>query len=939
MPVAVIGAVIGAAAAWAAGATLMGILAAAALGMVVGMALFSKKPKVDTGFRSPSERKQTLRASAGSVCVCYGESYTGGLLAFAEEQPGQQDFDEDEELYCAVVICGHAIQDLKRIDLGDDAISEYGNKASYTFHNNDNQLDQMLKSKAPSWKSDMIGKGLAWCSFLLKFDMDKYPSGIPNFKFLVHGKNNLLDPRSNSRIYSNNAALVILDYLLTYVGVPLNEINIEEFKVAANICDENVLNGDGKYSRRYTIDGQFDVEESRLEVLNAMYQCCFGEHTYRGGKHGILVGAYYGPAIHTLKEEHVAGSIKIVAESSYKDKVNVITGTYVEPKQNYAEIDYPSVRAEEWIAEDGREFTNDMKFRFVLNPFTAQRLATMWLRRKRYGRTLEIPVNMAGYVFRPGMNIYVDLPTYGIIKREYKVVKWNFDLKKGVTLSLREDRSDFYLDTKGVIVDNGDLVNLPKPSVAQPQDLQFVVLELGEVIQGFLQWTNVGAVSYNIVNIFDSTGKMVYNIQVPGNRVNLNGLEQGNYRVNVFAVNNIGTRSVAAELVFDIQAPNKPYAIDVETGYFSLTIKPRSNNINGVVYDFWTSGKEPLRYTDTAFVETNATRLGQGQFWTQNKLEYLSTYYYYVRSTNIYGASEFVQVSGFVDTELNDFWDQLDDKWGSSHGAGIVIGRLDRLEQALAESAAHQDWQTQYSYKQDKNFYTAILRVDKTVIEQGKAFSQAMLKLETSTNEQLAAFDQKITTVVDEQLGAMSQKVDQMEAQFGQDIAQLKQEMTTVFDKDGTGYSQYNLNVGIRYKGQYYGAGQSVWANVDGTGKVTTGVSFVADSFAIVNDLNGVPQTVFYVEDGKVYLKDVIASKLKVEWAQIQNVKITNAQISGDIDSSNWINNSRGWIWKQNGEVQINGTGTNNARMRIVNDQILVWDEQGRLRVEIGRLS
>lgn len=938
MPVAIIGAVVGAAAAWAAGATLMGILAAAALGMVVGMALFSKKPKGTATFRSPSERKQTLRASAGSVCVCYGESYTGGLLAFAEEQPGEQDFDEDEELYCAVVICGHSIQSLKRIDLGDDAIREYGAKASYTFHNNDGKLDDMLKRKAPSWKDDMIGKGLAWCSFLLKFDMDKYPSGIPNFKFLVNGKNDLLDPRSNSRIYSNNAALVILDYLLTYVGVPLSEINIEEFKIAANICDENVLNGDGRYSKRYTIDGQFDVEESRLDVLNAMYQCCFGEHTYRGGKHGILVGAYYGPAVHTLTENHVAGSIKIVAESTYKDKVNVITGTYVEPNQNYAEIDYPNVRSDEWIAEDGREFVNDMKFRFVLSPFTAQRLATMWLRRKRYGRTLEIPVNMTGYVFRPGMNIYVDLPTYGIIKREFKVVKWNFDLKKGVTLSLREDRSDFYLDTKGVIVDNGDLVNLPKPSVAQPQDLKFVVLELGDVVQGFLQWENIGNVAYNTVMIYDSVGKLVYNIQVPANRVNITGLEKGTYRVNVFAFNNIGTRSPAAELIFDISAPDAPYKVDVEGGFFSLTLKPKSNNLNGVSYDFWTSGTTKLANTDNHTVETNATRLGNGQFWTQNKLEYMSTYYYYIRSTNIYGSSKFIEVSGYVDTELEDFWQQLDDKWNNSNSATTVIGRINGLEQALAESAAHQDWQTQYSFKQDENFYTAILRVDKTVIEQGKAFSEAMVKLETKTDKQLAAFEEKVTTIVDKDLKTMSQKIDTMEAQFGDNIAQLQQELKTVFDKDGVGYSSYNLRVGVNYKGQYYGAGEKVYASVDADGNVTTGVSFLADTFAIASNINGVPQTVFYVEDGKVYLKDVIASKLRVDWAQIDNVVINSAMITGDLTSKNFVNTVSGWAMKQSGEIQINGTGNKNARMRIINDQISVWDESGTLRVQLGRL-
>ncbi|HDS3054143.1 TPA: hypothetical protein QIE23_003532, partial [Morganella morganii subsp. morganii] len=39
------------------------------------------------------------------------------------------------------------------------------------------------------------------------------------------------------------------------------------------------------------------------------------------------------------------------------------------------------------------------------------------------------------------------------------------------------------------------------------------------------------------------------------------------------------------------------------------------------------------------------------------------------------------------------------------------------------------------------------------------------------------------------------------------------------------------------------------------------------------------------------------------------------------------------------GKMEINGSDTSGGRMEIKNDQIRVWDEKGRLRVEIGRLT
>lgn len=942
MPPAIIGGLIALGASGLAAASIISVTTALIIGMAATVAgsLLTPKPKMPGmgDYKSQQERKQILRSSAASCNVIYGTTMHSGLLAFAEEESGDQ--DDGEMLNLVIIVAAHKINAISQFYVGDDPVSAVSNNVTWQLLNDLQTADPYLLKNCPSWSSDMIGRGLAMVRVSLKFEQDVFPSGLPNLKFVIRGKE-VYDPRSKQTVFTDNAALVILDYYISYLKVPVNDLDMQSFASAANTCDEQVLDGDGKYSHRYTINGTFDLEESCNDVLDAMFQACGGEPTYIGGKHGMIVGAYYGPAepAMVLDESCIRDDIKIVPEASYRDLVNIIRGVYVDPTQNYTETDFPPVEIQQWIEEDGKEIAQDFKYRFVTNPYTAQRLARIVINRKRVSRMMEIPVNMKGFKFRPGKFIKVSLPQLGINDIEFRVTKWDFDPSQGITIAIREENRATYNDVVGEVVEKPPITDIKPEYVKSPVDIRYEVEAIGQVVQGILYWTNPQEVAYNNVIVYGSDGKIKLTVQVPGQFVRLNGLLADKYRVLIYAVSFTGIRSSGSGYTFDISAPNPPSGVEVENGYFSLTLKPRSTNSNDVQYDFWTSGKVALQNTDTETVEANADRLGMGHMWLQNGLDYMTTYYYYVRCVNVYGSSSFVEVQGTVKTDLNDFWDQLDDKWSSSNPAQNVISRIQSLEEALAEANAHQDWQVQYSYKQNEVFKTAILRIDKNVIEQGKAFSEALLKLQTNTDNQLAAFQQTITTIVEQDISSMTVKIDQMEAQFGNDIAQLKQEMTTVFDKTGAGYSMYDLRVGINYKGQYYGAGQQVYANVDANGKVTTGISFLADSFMIGTTVGGVPQTVFYVENGKVYLKDVIASKLKVDWAQIQNVQIESGQINGDLKSKGFNGSAfTGWrLGVNDNQFEIYGGASANG-VRLTGNGLRVYNNN-RIAVIVGDIT
>ncbi|PWI52047.1 phage tail protein, partial [Sulfoacidibacillus thermotolerans] len=490
MPPAIIGAVvaIGAAAGAAAGiitattALVIGIAASAA------GALLTKTQSFNFDSYTPqSERKQVIRAAAASRTVIYGTTVSSGVLVFAEEEPGVQEPDKHgenhEKLTLVLALAGHELTAVGQVWLGDDAIESFGDKASYVIHNNPTKVSQDMLNRCPSWKSDMIGKGICWMQLNLVFDSEKFPSGLPNVKCLKKGRK-VLDPRTGKMVFSNNAALVILDYLRVYLKRSDDAILWDQFKEAANICDESVRNADNTFEPRYTINGEFDIDEAPSKILEDMLDACGGELTYIGGKHGILVGAYYGPPELTLDTSCIAGDIKITPETAFKERTNTITGTYIDPLQNYQEADFPPVSVAEWIQQDGQEITQDVDYRFVTSPYQAQRLSNLTLKRKRIGRSIEIPCNMRGYRFRPGMYVYVDIPNIGMNKVEMRVIKWQFDPKGGVTVTVRQDFPDLWDDAIGKPVERPDLVDLPTGGAIQPQNLHYKVLQISDVVQG-----------------------------------------------------------------------------------------------------------------------------------------------------------------------------------------------------------------------------------------------------------------------------------------------------------------------------------------------------------------------------------------------------------------------------------------------------------------------
>ncbi|EEG85569.1 fibronectin type III domain protein [Proteus penneri ATCC 35198] len=912
-----------------AGLMIAGVIATGGLGtalIVAGIAVqaasaFIFKDKVPgSGYRDQSERKQMLRSASAPETVVVGKTMMSGLLFFAEEEEGEQ--DENEELYMALAIASHPIHKLGQIYFNDDKIEDLGDNAQYEFHNSRTEADPYLLKHAPSWKEDMIGRGLAWLRLTLRFDQEKFPYGVPNVKSELWGKE-IYDPRTEKIAWSNNGALVILDYYRHYLGVPDSDIDWDAFKSAADICDETVQTPDGKSEPRYTLNGAYELEESPASVLEMMHKCIAGEPTYIAGKHGILMQVYNGPALLTIDESQIIDTVTVTPELSLRDATNAIYGTFVDAEQQYNKTDFEPVVIDEWIEEDGLEIKENMDYRFVTSPYQANRLANLYLRKKRAGRRIQLRMNLDGYAYRPGDVVKLELPSLGISNLEFRIADWKFHPSEGVEITLEEDGPYIYEDLVSKPFVRPPFTKLPTGGVAAPINLAFVPLSVTDIVQGYISWQNVASdIRYNTVNILQN-GKVIQSIQVPGERVDVNGLTRGTYRVEVRAINVAGAMSAPAISDFAIQAPPAPIGVEITPSMFSLTASPKQGDsaVFGYTFEFWFSDKKLANLSENEVI-TKTNKVGQGNFWTQENLKAGHTYYFYIRTINSYGKSVFVEASGIPVSLPSDIFDdldntvretdafkELDNKLDWNAETAIILSNADSqlsrsflLKHGQSQAGIKELWQVRatdneawaqevkeiYSAVGDntstiKETQTSITKLDEAI---GQRFTEIRTKVDQAEAD-IVSNSQAISNTNK----AFAENKTQVQAKFDEQEGLIQEKMQATFEQSGDGVVTHSINITIVHNNvKYNAAGQVISAQVK-NGKLESFFGYNANNFAWYNPANGKMELFMYAKNGQFFVRDLF----------IEDGSITNAKIGNVIQSNNYVAGKSGWIINKNG--------------------------------------
>ena len=213
-------------------------------------------------------RSQIVRSAVTPHRIIYGTCMVSGPLAYALSAG-----ENNKYLYMVILLASHEVEAITDIYLGDKLWTDdrYTSVLKVTKYLGtlDQEADpELIQQSNGQWTSAHRLTGRAYIVVRLTYDTDKFPTGIPNIKAVVKGKNNIYDPRTSTYGYTDNWALCIMDYLMSpqglncalktaeyidyggttwtdsfgnpWVAVLSSEINMPLAISAANICDQSV---------------------------------------------------------------------------------------------------------------------------------------------------------------------------------------------------------------------------------------------------------------------------------------------------------------------------------------------------------------------------------------------------------------------------------------------------------------------------------------------------------------------------------------------------------------------------------------------------------------------------------------------------------------------------------------------------------------------------
>jgi len=427
-----------------------------ALNLALTAAAKQLQPKIDAPSFGLSGQKNTITARVPNSTrkLIYGTTRVGGTIVFLEST------DDDKYLHMVVVMAAHEVNNFNTIYLNDEALSLSGNDVSspsqYAGYVKVYPVTKGTVGNIPaslisdtSWTSDHILTDQAYVYLRLEYNVDAFPTGLPNISAEISGRK-VYDTRSSTTAYSNNPAMVIRDYLLddTYgLGATSAEINETAFVTAANICDESVALSGGGSENRYTVNGLVDTGNTPKANIESLLTALNGSLYYSNGQWSLIAGAYRTPTV-TLNEDDFVDSMVIQTSVSKRDSFNAVKGQYAGSETDYQPTDYPEITSSTFENEDNSERRYlDLPLPYTTTASRAQRIAKQVLYKNRQEVVINARCKLTAFQFEVGDTVMVTNSRLGFSQKVFEVVNWQLNFGTdgiNVDLVLVETNSAVY---------------------------------------------------------------------------------------------------------------------------------------------------------------------------------------------------------------------------------------------------------------------------------------------------------------------------------------------------------------------------------------------------------------------------------------------------------------------------------------------------------------
>ncbi|WP_043274210.1 phage tail protein [Pseudomonas sp. CHM02] len=216
----------------------------------------------------------------------------------------------------------------------------------------------------------------------------------------------------------------------------------------------------------------------------------------------------------------------------------------------------------------------------------------------------------------------------------------------------------------------------------------------------------------------------------------------------------------------------------------------------------------------------------------------------------------------------------------------------------------------------------------KTRASQNAAMVQRQTELTAEVGEVSGSVSELESVVVTDR-EATAQAIQQIGVKIDDNSADIQTVSRAQADTDGKLSTMWSVKMRLNQNGQYVAASVGLGIeNVDGVLQSQFLVS--ADTFAVVNDINGVLSSPFTVQNGQVFMRS----------AFIQDASIGVAKLTQSIQSANYVPGKTGLMINfVTGEFELNSTVGVGGRQTINNRGGKVYDENDGKRFQWGDLE
>ncbi|WP_404713202.1 hypothetical protein [Sphingomonas sp. MMS24-J13] len=435
-----------------AAATAAVAVATAAVTIGAQLALNAIFPPPSAGRGGAQAAMSVFRQSISNSFLIYGRRRVGGLMIFYH--PKGANFR-----YYVIAAAGHRCKGAVGWYLNDETVTvdDDGKVTSGTYANHawlwfargteDQVANPTFVDECDGqWTEDHRGRGIAL--IYAKFQMVDavVQAGMPVINAVVEGKDDIRDPRTGGVGYMRLATPIIYDWMALPreeggFGAEADEIPEDDLLAAwTNVCDEDVTIADGVTEKRYELDCWITTGAAPSEIRKTLVDSVAGSYTYSDGRFLIRPGYWVGPS-HSLSEHDLSAPIKVSALGDPQAIVTELSGTFIDPTNNYQPMPVPTRSVP---TDDIRQ--GDADLAHITSSTRGERILEIMLRRAQCEKRVSWPMNIAGIAVEALETVQLDTTRYGLSNYAFVVDQWGLSSDFSVQLQLREENEDIYSD-------------------------------------------------------------------------------------------------------------------------------------------------------------------------------------------------------------------------------------------------------------------------------------------------------------------------------------------------------------------------------------------------------------------------------------------------------------------------------------------------------------